>query len=322
MRGLVRSVALAVAMSFRQFVVLGRVPGYDWQRTAKVCHPANPGGCHQLKTLQHRAGHLGGALLGAPVPAGSHLERPKGQGGCAVMGYAFAPLGSRQPFVSRQQVVHVLVPISGSDVMEKEEKLDSRCIVSPGCSLRSRGPLRTEDRVSLGTNSQQPRAPRRRHRSYCNLCCKRLFLYRAHCPYDDLYPNQPGHRGNLLCMADWLCLRGIAGTECAILPIQEITTYSRCSECELTSAHGAPVSASRKSFKTISQRGETTNRTPTSYHSCRGSYFRSSSLLTVRIRLADTFEAHQIRLALSLRGFAGTECDILQRVVLAHGFPL
>ena len=39
----------------------------------------------------------------------------------------------------RQQVVPVLVLTSGSGGQEKEQKLDSRCIVSLGCSLRSHG---------------------------------------------------------------------------------------------------------------------------------------------------------------------------------------
>ena len=53
-----------------------------------------------------------------------------------------------------------------------------------------------------------------------------------HCPYDDLYPKQPRLRGNLLCKTDWLRLRRIAGTECAILPIREIAVDPRCSACE------------------------------------------------------------------------------------------
>ena len=52
-----------------------------------------------------------------------------------------------------------------------------------------------------------------------------------------LYFSQPRLRGNLLCRADWLCLRWIASCECAILPIREIAIYSsRCSVCEQTSS--------------------------------------------------------------------------------------
>ena len=53
----------------------------------------------------------------------------------------------------------------------------------------------------------------------------------AHCPVDDLYPNQLRLRGNLLCRMDWLH-RGIARTEGAILPIREIAACPRCSTCE------------------------------------------------------------------------------------------
>ena len=48
-----------------------------------------------VRQLAHRSGQFGRALLGAPVSASSHRVRPNGQGGraCAVMRYAFAPLG-------------------------------------------------------------------------------------------------------------------------------------------------------------------------------------------------------------------------------------
>ena len=69
-RDLVTSVELAVATFFRQLPVPSRVAQYGWQHTTRVCHPANPGGCHQFKMLKHRAGRFERALLGAPVPAG------------------------------------------------------------------------------------------------------------------------------------------------------------------------------------------------------------------------------------------------------------
>ena len=47
----------------------------------------------------------------------------------------------------------------------------------------------------------------------------------AHSPYDDLHPNQPRLQKNLLCRADWLSLRGIANTECDILPMREIVNH-------------------------------------------------------------------------------------------------
>ena len=94
------------------------------------------------------------------------------------------------------------------------------------------------------------------------------------------------------------CLRRISGCECAILPVPEIATCSRCSVCELASSGERStarqrqqiLSANGKVSKSISQRGETTNPTQTLCHSCRGSYFRSKSLFTVRISLAHPSE--------------------------------
>ena len=69
-----------------------------------------------------------------------------------------------------------------------------------------------------------------------------------HSPHDDLHPNQPVLWGNLLCRADWLRLRGIAGTECAILPIREIAAYPRCRASEHPSTGERPTA--RRSLPT------------------------------------------------------------------------
>ena len=63
----------------------------------------------------------------------------------------------------------------------------------------------------------------------------------AQCPYENLFLNQPRLGGNLLCRADWFCLRGTASCECAILPIRVIATYFRCSACEQTSSGERPA---------------------------------------------------------------------------------
>ena len=60
-------------------------------------------------------------------------------------------------FVSRQQVVPLLVQISAPDVREKEEKLDSRRLMSPGCRLFACGRQRTGNRASVGTDPEQRR---------------------------------------------------------------------------------------------------------------------------------------------------------------------
>ena len=63
----------------------------------------------------------------------------------------------------------------------------------------------------------------------------------AHCPHDDLYPNQPCLQGNLLYRMDWLQLWRIAGTECAILPILEIAAHPRCCASQHSSSGSRPT---------------------------------------------------------------------------------
>ena len=62
---------------------------------------------------------------------------PKEKGGCAcaLTRLAFAPLSSRQPSVSRQQVVHVLMLSSGSDVIRKRSwTADASCHLAADCN--------------------------------------------------------------------------------------------------------------------------------------------------------------------------------------------
>ena len=50
----------------------------------------------------------------------------------------------------------------------------------------------------------------------------------AHCPFDDLYPDQPDDFGKIFCCrTDWLQLRRTVDTQCAILPIREIAAFPR-----------------------------------------------------------------------------------------------
>ena len=81
--------------------------------------------------------------------------------------------------------------------MEKEKKLDRRCIVSPGSRLQFHGHLRTGDRLCLGADSKQRQTRRR--------CHTVLSAYSAAGDY--LRAMSVRLRGNLLCRADWLCLR-------------------------------------------------------------------------------------------------------------------
>ena len=65
----------------------------------------------------------------------------------------------------------------------------------------------------------------------------------AYSPHEGVFGIQPRLQVNLLCSSDWLCLRGIAETECAILPIRELAAYPRCSACE------RPISGERPSAR-------------------------------------------------------------------------
>ena len=72
-----------------------------------------------------------------------------------------------------------------------------------------------------------------------------LEIIFAHSPYEGVFRNQLSLQVNLLCRSGWFCLRGIAETECAILPIRELAANPRCSACEQSSsgerssAHGS-----------------------------------------------------------------------------------
>ena len=198
--------------------------------------------------------------------------------------------------------------------MEKEKKLDSKRIVSHRCRPQFHD-LRTRGRLSwaLLPNSDEPGED-----ATPSFLLQEIIF--AHCPHDDLYLTQPRLQEHLLCRADWLCLRGNASCECAILPIQEIATHSRCSAQRSTARRSLP--ASKPINKLFWQPGENqqdnTNPTPT-YQSCRDSYFRNSSSLTVRISLAHPFEeTSSTNPAGSLRGIAGTRCDILPIRIIAN----
>ena len=52
----------------------------------------------------------------------------------------------------------------------------------------------------------------------------------AHRPYEGVFHNRPSLQGNLLCRSDWLRLRGIAETECMILPVRELAAFPRCAK--------------------------------------------------------------------------------------------
>ena len=108
--------------------------------------------------------------------------------------------------------------------MEEEKKLDSGRVASPECRPQLHGHLRTGDRLSLGTDSKQ-RLTKMPHRSYRVFCCRRLSSRNVRAT---IFISTSRASEEILCRADWLCLRCLASCECAILPIREIATYSRC----------------------------------------------------------------------------------------------
>ena len=66
----------------------------------------------------------------------------------------------------------------------------------------------------------------------------------AHSPYERVFPNRPSLQGNFLCKSDWLRLRGIAETDCMILPVRELAAYHQCSVCEQLNAGERPSARS------------------------------------------------------------------------------
>ena len=152
--------------------------------------------CEQNQTHQSRE-----ALLSAPVPAGRGSRRPTRQSVCTHVAVQLAPvsLDPEQPFVSNQLPVHILVPLlRASNDMEEEKKAGQQmhCVAW----IQNVLPWATAERKSS--------------------------------PHEGVCPNQPRLQENLLCGADWLCLRGISPTECAILPIRELAVYPQYSACE------------------------------------------------------------------------------------------
>ena len=147
-----------------------------------------------------------------------------------------APLGSSQPFVSRQQVVLVLALISG----QRTHHVTQMQIATTWTSANRRSIFPGHRFQTATSPAKMPR------RSY------RVFLLQeiifAHCPYDNLYFNQPRLRGNLLCRAEWLCLRGIASCECAIFSFREIASQLTMQRLRTNQLRGAAPPKARRSL--------------------------------------------------------------------------
>ena len=122
--------------------------------------------------------------------------------------------------------------------MEKKKALDGRCSVSLGRKFHFAVRQRTGSRISRGTHP-----PRRENQGRRQTVPTAISVtgdcFRAQ-PIRGVFHCEPRRQPNLLCRSDWLCLRGIAETECAILPIRELAAHPRCSACEHLSSGERP----------------------------------------------------------------------------------
>ena len=147
-----------------------------------------------------------------------------------LMRLVVARVVSGEPFVSWQQILLVRTVIREFDAREKKKKQgDTFCRQGADHSFMDiseqeidfpLGPVPNKDEFDADAVPFQPG-----------------FCY--HCPY----LLQPCLTGNLLCRVDWLSLRGIAGCECAILPILEIANFPRCSSGGQSSPGERPLGA-------------------------------------------------------------------------------
>ena len=130
---------------------------------------------------------------GAPGP---FWRRPNDQNvrTCASVWHALASLGLRQPFVSRLQMVHILVLTSGPHDTEKGKKLDSRCTMSLGIGLRLWATAgRNSTPWALIPDSDGPGED---VKPFLPHFLSQEIIF-AHSPYDDLSPNQPSGQSSV-----------------------------------------------------------------------------------------------------------------------------
>ena len=119
--------------------------------------------------------------------------------------------------------------------MEKKEVLGDRCIVPLGPQSRSAARQRTGFWFSRGAVPSR-RGTQRRRRTVPTAISAAGDYFCA----QPVFRNQQRLQGNVLCRSAWLCLRGVAATECAILPIRELAAFPRGSACEHSSSGGRP----------------------------------------------------------------------------------
>ena len=149
---------------------------------------------------------------------------------CDLMSLLVSQVLPGEPFVSRQWVSPVITvtrPVRiETDAMEKKNELEG------GQFLWLQSHLDLSDQ---GTDF--PWVPTSSTQTSCRFgsvfCCRSSSSLTVH--------TCTGLCGTLLCRADWLSLRGIAGSECAILPILEVVDYLSCSIGGQSSPGGRPA---------------------------------------------------------------------------------
>ena len=168
------------------------------------------------------------ALIGAwdAIPG----FRGQNKGACAVaVGSLAVSLGSQRPFPSSPVFggVDILGP---NHAMEEKEVLDGRCLLALGPRSRSVVRQRPGFRLLRGTRPQRRGIQRGRQTVQTEILVTGDYL-RAQ-PVRKDFRHRPSLQGSFLCRSDRLRSRGIAETECMILPVRELAAFPRCSVCE------------------------------------------------------------------------------------------
>ena len=142
----------------------------------------------------------------------------KGQNMCACAEDGLLPtsLSPQQPFPSSPTLCSGEFP-GAQQAVEKKEVLDGRCVVSPGLKFRPAIRKRTRFRISRGTHPPRRGIQRRQQTVPTAISATGGYLR-----VQSVRGGRPSLQGTLLCRSDWHCLRGVAETECVILPVREL----------------------------------------------------------------------------------------------------
>ena len=255
---------------------------------ARTRHSADLGGCHLFEMLQQRAERGRGALLGAPVPAGSNVRCPNGQGG-----FACAWSGMRSPHSvpdSRLSQGSKLFTSWSYLVDQMPWKRRRSWTADAVCRLDA-------DCVPVGDSEQEIDFPwaliQRRTRRRCHTVLTafsvageylRALSVRRSLSQQAAPSGKPSVQDGLASSVRCCRYRMRDPTDSRtrhLSPVQRVRTSQLGERPTLHRLLPAPEP------DTITQREGATNSTPTLCHSSHGSYFGSSSFLIVRTSLAD-----------------------------------